>query len=397
MNNEILNKLVPIFVIGINFTQISENRFFIGNHLTGNEIIDKETALILNAIDGQTNLEVLAQIQNTDGYEIFNRLLPYINLGYIKLTKSNINQEVADLIKRNHLMQSEQGEAILNERIKCELPGVMVQPKLRLMPSKNLAELKINENLELARTSHYLNKLFARSNFQIMIFGPNRSTLNLFGILQTLGFAKTKVMSGFNAKATVISNSDICGASVRTHDHGLEFEIRKEQIKQEQSLFRFDLDSHSGQMNKPDLIISFVPVPPDYQQRWLCESTPHLVIGAYLNGQVTLGPLVIPGSSPCLNCQDLNNRQFSPGKAEIEINCLNFDEANFKIPSAQLWVVLGKLAIAISEWADTQSSSLVATQCILDFRNYQSGAGLDQVTRVLPLSFNSMCGCRQIP
>ena len=125
MNPEILNKLVPIFAIGINFTQISENRFFIGNHLTGNEIIDKESALILDAIDGKTNLNVLAQIQNTDGYEILNQLLPYINLGYIKLTKSNLKQEVADLIKRNHLMQSEQGEAILNERIMCELPGVL--------------------------------------------------------------------------------------------------------------------------------------------------------------------------------------------------------------------------------------------------------------------------------
>ena len=149
----------------------------------------------------------------------------------------------------------------------------------------------------------------------------------------------------------------------------------------------------------PDLILALEKVPADYQQRWMCESTPHLFVGPYLNGEIAVGPLVIPGKTPCLNYIDLNSRQFHSGFSEIATNCESEEKL---IPSAQLWVVLGTLAIAISEWADRQTCSLISNQKILDFRDYaagttQAGSGDSSNSRGKTLYFNSMCGCRKIP
>ena len=401
MTSKTIKLLTPIFVSGVRLIQISTTKFLIGNQFSTEPVPDSSTALILNAIDGKTSISELAQTADLSVSDVLSHLQPFVECGYIRFTDSNLKTQTMQFIKSNQLMQSELGEVFLTDRIIGELGGVMTASKTptgrTCSKPKDLINIAEADHFESAKTSHQLEKLLSRSNFQIMIFGTNRSALNLFGLLQSIGFSKTKIFNGFNDSPKPLCNADICGASVRTHDHGLDLEIRKEQVQQEQNLFRFIQDSYAPQMTKPDLIISLVPVPPDYQQRWMCESTTHLVIGPYLNGQISMGPLVIPGQTPCLNCHDLNNRQFRPGIAEIEINYLNFEQSEMSIPSAQLWVVLGKLAIAISEWADTQTSSLAANQTILDFRNYQNGSGLDQFQRVLPLSFNPMCGCRQIP
>jgi hypothetical protein len=45
---------------------------------------------------------------------------------------------------------------------------------------------------------------------------------------------------------------------------------------------------------------------PDHHQRWLSEDRPFLIVPGYSQGQVRIGPIVLPGRTPCLRCFELN-------------------------------------------------------------------------------------------
>jgi len=364
-----LAELIPTYQSGIYLTCISESKAFLGNIYSSLEIFDQNLIQLLKCLDGINTLADIAQGCNLSVDQLVQILEPFEKKKLIVLQATTQDVAIAELIKSENLMQSELGEKILAKRIIGELDSVT------------------------------LDRLYARSAFQIMIFGKNRFALNLLGLLQSIGFSQSIIMGSFTNSNKTISNSDICGASVRTLDHGLDLQIRQEQIINEQNLFKSDEQKFNNQMTKPDLILALEKVPADYQQRWMCESTPHLFVGPYLNGEIAVGPLVIPGKTPCLNCIDLNSRQFHSGFSEIATNCESEEKL---IPSAQLWVVLGTLAIAISEWADRQTCSLISNQKILDFKDYaagtaQAGFGDSSNSRGKTLYFNSMCGCRKIP
>ena len=364
-----LAALIPTFQCGVYLTCISDSKAFLGNIYSSLEIFDQNLIQLLKCLDGTNTLADIAQGCNLSVDQLVQILEPFEKKKLIVFQATTQDVAIAELIKSENLMQSELGEKILAKRIIGELDSVT------------------------------LDRLYARSAFQIMIFGKNRFALNLLGLLQSIGFSRSIIMGSFTNSNKTISNSDICGASVRTLDHGLDLQIRQEQIINEQNLFKSDEQKFNNQMTKPDLILALEKVPADYQQRWMCESTPHLFVGPYLNGEIAVGPLVIPGKTPCLNCIDLNSRQFHSGFSEIATNCESEEKL---IPSAQLWVLLGTLAIAISEWADRQTCSLISNQKILDFRDYaagttQAGSGDSSNSRGKTLYFNSMCGCRKIP
>lgn len=45
---------------------------------------------------------------------------------------------------------------------------------------------------------------------------------------------------------------------------------------------------------------------PDHHQRWLSEDRAFLIVPGYSQGEVRIGPIVIPGKTPCLRCYELN-------------------------------------------------------------------------------------------
>ncbi len=60
----------------------------------------------------------------------------------------------------------------------------------------------------------------------------------------------------------------------------------------------------------PSTLIISVGFPrPDHHQRWLSEDRPFLLVPGYLQGEVRIGPVVIPGKTPCLRCYELNEME----------------------------------------------------------------------------------------
>lgn len=67
------------------------------------------------------------------------------------------------------------------------------------------------------------------------------------------------------------------------------------------SLTTTEFDTHPQK-----LIIALGYPRPDHHQRWLSEAQSFFLVPGYGQGQVRIGPFVIPGRTPCLRCFELN-------------------------------------------------------------------------------------------
>jgi len=74
-----------------------------------------------------------------------------------------------------------------------------------------------------------------------------------------------------------------------------------------------DPAAHLGPERRPHLVVlTATPLVPAAAGRpWLARGIPHLPI-ACEHGRATLGPLVLPGHSACLTCQDLTRTDLDP-------------------------------------------------------------------------------------
>jgi len=71
--------------------------------------------------------------------------------------------------------------------------------------------------------------------------------------------------------------------------------------------------STDGAVDRADaaVLVSSYAVEPQRHARWLRRDIPHVAV-VYSDGGVTVGPLVRPGSGPCLRCVDLHRTDADP-------------------------------------------------------------------------------------
>mgnify|MGYP003336361538 CR=1 FL=1 len=157
-----LSELIPTFQSGVYLTCISDSKAFLGNIYSSLEIFDQNLIQLLKCLDGTNTLADIAQGCNLSVDQLVQILEPFEKKKLIVFQATTQDVAIAELIKSENLMQSELGEKILAKRIIGELDSVT------------------------------LDRLYARSTFQIMIFGKNRLALNLLGLLQSIGFSQSQ-------------------------------------------------------------------------------------------------------------------------------------------------------------------------------------------------------------
>jgi hypothetical protein len=261
------------------------------------------------------------------------------------------------------------GLGIANEEVE-ELQTLLIEHgMLELLRTRVFAGSDLSQVLIQARLHSELDLLthrpgisdggkeaFAeRESFTILISGENRFARNLLASLQGVGFTNTRIIP--RAQLTPrIEASDVCGFSTRTSDIGksrIEFAqeiIRNSSIVKSQSLAKAE----------PDLIISTIPVQWDYVQRWMTEGSAHIHINTIIGGHLEIGPLVIPGITPCLRCVALTKRDLRI--VEIEGAAPRSNE----FPTAVNAYVSGLIAMCVSEYVATRTSTLLAASYWLD-------------------------------
>ena len=88
----------------------------------------------------------------------------------------------------------------------------------------------------------------------------------------------------------------------------------------------------------------------------MSEEISHLLIGDLIEEKIVIGPIVLPGKSPCLNCINLYRAEQLPYFGRLEL-LAGFSNFNLELPSAQVALIAGLVATQVIEFCEVQSGS----------------------------------------
>ncbi len=134
-----------------------------------------------------------------------------------------------------------------------------------------------------------------------------------------------------------------------------------EEIKNAAALF----DEAALPISKPNLIICVGAPAPDAVQRWISEGTPHLLIESYSSAEVRVGPLVIPGKTPCYRCLQLTEINAFPALANSDAKA-EFQEVGIALGFA----VASSIVADITQISATGKSVFLATSITYSMRSF---------------------------
>ena len=249
----------------------------------------------------------------------------------------------------------------------------------------------------------------SRRTFAIIIFGRNRLAITLFSILQASGFNQIKIIdrsiSPTAAAMAQIAPDEVCGLAIRGSDVGVRKPLVIADLARNSQLFPME-DLKFPPI--PDFIISTESAPQETIQRWMSELIPHLAISKLIENTVEIGPIVIPGRSPCLNCLSLWRSDQFPHHKEFEFIAAleGTQEKSLEIPSAQVALLAGLIAIHLIEYSanpvfnpsidETGAKLIGATQSINLFDPFSSGIINNSGSQYRYWQPHISCGCQNL-
>jgi hypothetical protein len=241
------------------------------------------------------------------------------------------------------------------------------------LPNKDLLPVNLVNSLKRMRAEAHLyswhpqieNGISAetliskRRYFSIMIYGRNRLALSLFTVLQASGFSLIKLTdraysASANSKAQ-IEPDEVCGLAIRGSDVGLQKALVLADLARNSQLFPLESLVFP---ELPDLIISTESIPQETMQSWMSENIVHLPISNIIEDKIIIGPIVIPGKTPCLNCLNLWRADQFPHQSSFEIlAALDSGEGKgLELPSAQVALLTGLITTQVIQFLQSNQS-----------------------------------------
>lgn len=220
------------------------------------------------------------------------------------------------------------------------------------------------------------SSVIKRREFSILIFGYGKIVNALVGVLSASGFSKLSVINRVGSKHPTLKilESDIGGSYISRSDIGQVRKTVVEEIRKSAALFV----APKVHVHKPDLIISIGDPAPDSIQRWMSDNSRHLLVEIPSSAEVRVGPLVIPGKTPCFRCIQLTENEIS---ANSEVRSHAAD-----VGSALALSVASTIALDLIALADRHESVFVATSFIYSMRRYHHA-------EIQHWSQHHACGC----
>ena len=157
---------------------------------------------------------------------------------------------------------------------------------------------------------------------------------------------------------------------LRTSDIGLNFRGRLEELSREWSLF--PVASHGSAIHKPtaeliperNLRILVGGYDPELIEYFTRDGHDHLFVGKLAGGVATCGPLVRPGSTPCVQCLSLGAEE-RYGRFHTQLAATNGTSDEMPIAIAhQLAAITAHAALRL---IDTGDSPLMGAQIYLNY------------------------------
>jgi hypothetical protein len=151
--------------------------------------------------------------------------------------------------------------------------------------------------------------LAARSQFPIELSGRSRVITLLYSILLASGVTRVRFAERFNRPD--VSDLDVGSGPITANDLGLNYYQQLESQRRGLSLFPIALsdfnksDSYSNNLSPAALVVHYGDCDPEVLIEWSQAKRPHLLIHQPIGDEIVVGPLVLPGESPCNRCLSL--------------------------------------------------------------------------------------------
>ena len=371
----------PFIRPGNQLIQLISGGYYIGSSRRGFCFSEVERFRFLQYCNGKRDLVEISKIIGTEITILNQFLIDGLTNKYLVNLSTNSNNSLAsgdigrfgatkELIARN-----------LKTRRDCEYDFYL---------RKNISTQSLNSSSKPSPS-----ELFScRAKQEILIFGANQFTTQLLATLQASGFSRSRIIGSFGKDHSQIIADDLSGGVIQSSDVGSTITQISKRIFREHQLVNLGNLQISSKI-KPALIIAMQPIPADYQQRWLSESTPHLVIGSIIDNQLEIGPIVLPGRTTCLRCIDLT---FVANALTPEIATLNHLNALERLPAAVLSTLVGMVTTFASNFLDLTEEALKTDKENLTHHPLISSAlriDLANPCKQAHIRWqpNSMCGC----
>lgn len=221
-----------------------------------------------------------------------------------------------------------------------------------------------------------------RRDWHVGIDGNSRIATLLYGILLASGISQTSLHGGNESRR--IKNEDLCAGFLHPGDIGLPYRTRIQELSRDLALFPIAPAIKDHRDKSREIMVAVGNTPAHQLQKWMSEGVPYLLIDLPESASISLGPIVIPGQSPCARCIALTREDQNPAWREISMQKLL--QPGREVPVAIAHHVAGFAALELLRFIDEGQSQLIGSSVRIDFH---------QPTMSVQQSFtrHPACGC----
>ena len=183
-----------------------------------------------------------------------------------------------------------------------------------------------------------------------LLFGSGFTRIKFIRQEPLLGRERSERVSDLDLGLSIFHGSDI----------GAEKDERLQELAHRSAIL--PLEESSGQANPwiasdfdATLTISIGYPRPDHHQRWLSEDRPFLIVPGYSQREISIGPIVIPGRTPCLRCFELN--QVENDFWREQSRQLQLLEPSIDPPKVASHLIASLTALYATSWLDSDEES----------------------------------------
>ncbi|CAN2177083.1 Bacteriocin biosynthesis, cyclodehydratase domain [Candidatus Nanopelagicaceae bacterium] len=360
--------------VGVKFYESNkQSEYFIGRPKQLIRICtSEEKALALELMSGKSEEEIL-HIEGVD-VKVFEKVLSEL--------------EVAQLLdtEQGALKVSQRFISKVEERVEKSKKG-FVDAALLQLQSRAIPELTQSTWIDGVRDGG-INTLTNRQSYLVEISGQNRVATIIYSLLLASGFTQARFAPGSRTRSAQIGDKDIGAATIGASDVGKAFINHCESLRRELSLFPLEREhNYLDELSTPDLIIHCGEIDPEKLSLWMSTGQNFLVIPTPQADSAEIGPLVIPGKSPCLRCHLLATQEQSQLQQRFDTS----QPRESEYPQIAAHFIAAMAASFVANFFDTveidgAKQELVGTVVTVDYQSLSHPR-----SAVIPR--HPLCGC----
>jgi hypothetical protein len=368
------------------FSTTTPGEYFLGTSTRAIRIYTSEQKIIAEHLAQGVSEEAISELSGVSPIAVHNLITELAHQSLVDTSQGSITLSARFISKLD-------GRADKNS--KPERDGAFIQLQNRIAPELNYC------TWSHGATDGGVAILSGRQNYLVEISGGNRVATLLYSLLLTSGFTQIRFTATARGRNSSIGDLDIGVDGINASDFGFSFTKNRENLRRDYTLFPLDKSAnYADEASTPDLVIHCGDIDPEKLALWMSYSQPFLHIPHPQGGRAEIGPIVIPGKTPCLRCAELAERDQS---GVIASRSLRADEV-YEYPQIAAHAVAAMAASQIVTYCDAltfrHSKSPTQNELRLDLTDQELFGKITVIDyhslaqpQVVAIARHPLCGC----